>query len=219
MNEGDNSALRIHLSRYLVKSIPTVGAFLLLACFGCVEIQTFPDNGGPAIYQATNFGTLLTHPDQFQGQSVRIAGRIAGVELQDRGLLLIADWLVYPKNPNLRPENPSTQDRKELDDNKPRFLVFYSGTIESDFLWQGNEFLVIGETKDPQELVNIVGTSRLVPYVEARCLHIWQTGSADLSEFTTADPLTFRYPPPLERTYCLKAAQDSPKPSTHQSGN
>ena len=141
------------------------------------------------------------------------------MEPQDQGLQLIADWLVYPKNPNLRPENPSTQDKKDFDNKKPRFLVFYSGTIESDFLWQGNEFLAIGETKGTQELVNVVGASHVVPYIEARCLHIWQTGSADLSEYTTADPLTFRYPPPLERTYCLKPAQNSPTPPTHQPGN
>ena len=202
-----------------MKSISTLSAFLLLTCFACVEIQIFPDNGGPAIYQATDFGTLLTHPDQFKGQSVRIAGRISSVELQDQGLRLIAEWLVYPKNPNLRPENPSTQDRKDLDNNKPRFLVFYPGPIKSDFLWQGNEFLAIGEAKGTHELLNVVGATHVVPSIEARCLHIWQTGSADLSEFPTADPLTFRYPPPLERTYCLKPTQNSPNPPTPQSGN
>lgn len=198
---------------------PVIPFFLSFACLACVEIQTFPDNGAPAIDQPEEFTALAAHQERFKGQSVRIAGRIAGVEPQQGGLLIIAEWLLFPKNPNLRPETPHPGDQRGVDNKKPRFLVLYAGTIESDFTWQGNEFLAIGEPKGTQELVNIVGTVDVVPYIEARCVHVWQTGSADLSQYTLSDPLTFRYPPPLERTYCLKPSQKIPVLPTNQSRN
>ena len=202
-----------------MKSRIFVISLLLIPYSACVEIQTFPDNGSPAIYEAKEFFILSDHPEQYKGQPVRIAGRMVGIEEQDQGLLIIAEWLAFPKNPNLRPERSYTEEHIKEDNKKLRFFVFYSGTIESDFLWQGNEFLAIGETKGTQELINVVGTSHVVPYIETRCLHVWQTGSADLFEYTTAGPLTFRYPPPLERTYCLKPAKNSPSPLTNLPGN
>ena len=200
-------------SRFFIISLP------LLTYVACVEIQAFPDNGGPAINEAREFLSLSDHPEHYKGEPVRIAGRMVGIEQQDQGFVIIADWMRFPKNPNLRPENPYPGDHRLGDYKKPRFLIFYSGTIQSDFLWQGNEFLAIGQVRRTREFVDLVGGSHGVPIIEARCIHVWQTGSADLSEYTTADPLTFRYPPPLERTYCLKPAKNSPNPLTNQPGN
>ena len=193
-----------------MKSCIIVITLLLILSSACVEIQTFPDNGGTAISEVKQFVSLSDHPAPFKRESVRIAGRMVGIERQSQGYLIIADWMTFPKNPNLRPHRPDTEEHRKENRQKLRFLAYYTGTIEPGFLWQGNEFLAIGKTKGTQELVNVVGASQVVPYIETRCLHIWQTGSADLSEFTTADPLTFRYPPPLERTFCLKPAKNQP---------
>ena len=144
---------------------------------------------------------------------------MAGIEQSDHGFLIIAEWMVFPKNPNLRPENFRTEVQSKSNIKKSRFIVSYSGTIESDFLWEGNEFLAIGQVTGTQELVDIVGSSQSVPFLEAHCLHVWQTGSADLSEYTQADPLTFRYPPPLERTYCTTPTTSTSTSPTIQPGN
>lgn len=180
---------------------------LLIFCLSCVKITTFPDNGSPAISQPEEYESLLEHPKDLKGQSLRIAGRMASTEQQEQGFLIIAKLLLFPKNPNLRPELPKTEKEYTPGMRRQRFLVWYSEPIDPEFLWNGNEFLVFGQYTGTEDFVNLVGSSRPVPHIEAQCLHVWKTGSADLQEFTDSPAFGFQYHPPMERTFCLGTPQ------------
>ena len=176
---------------------------LVIWSFSCVEIATFPDNGSRSITQPEQYFSLIEHRADYKGETLRMAGRMVGIEKQEQGFLIIAELMLFPKNPNLRPEFPQTDKQDTPGRNRQRFLVYYSEPIAADFLWNGNEFLVFGQFSGTKSLVNMVGASYAVPHIAARCLHVWQTGSADLKEFTDQPALGFPYFPPLERTFCL----------------
>ena len=129
---------------------------------------------------------------------------MVSIEQNDQGALIRADWMLFPENANLRPENPYSGTNEPSSMKKARIIIFYPGIIdETNGLWEGNEFLAIGEANGTRALVDLFGSSQPVPYIHARCLHVWITGFTDLSEYTGANPLNFRYPPPLERTFCI----------------
>ena len=180
---------------------------LLLISVSCVEIATFPENGSPSINQTEDYESLVKQPKKYQGQFLRMAGRMAGIEKQGKGSLIIAEFMLFPKNPNLRPETPKIGNESTTEKKRRRFLVVYPEPIDPQFLWSGNEFLVYGQYTGPEEYVTLVGTSRSVPHIKAQCLHVWKTGSADLQEFTDSPALGFPYYPPMERTFCLGIPQ------------
>ena len=176
---------------------------LLILSISCVEITTFPDNGSPSINQLEDFVSLVDHPSGYQGRFLRMAGRMVGIEKQEQGSMIIGEFMLYPKNPNLRPETPNTDRAYTRGKKRRRFLVVFSESIDPQFLWNGNEFLVFGQYTGTQDFVNIVGSSQPAPYIQAQCLHVWNTGSADLQEFTDQPGPGFPYFPPMERTFCL----------------
>ncbi len=180
---------------------------LLLLSVSCVEIATFPENGSPSINQTEDYISLVKHPTDHQGQSVRMAGRMAAIEKQAQGSLIIAEFMLFPKNSNLRPETPQPDQRYTPGKPRRRFLVEYPEPIDPQFLWNGNEFMVFGQYTGTEEYVNLVGSPRAVPHIKAQCLHVWKTGSADLQEFTDQPGLGFPYYPPMERTFCLGIPQ------------
>ncbi len=117
--------------------------------------------------------------------------------------MIIAEFMLFPKNPNLRPETLKPEKENTPGQTRLRFLVLYSEPINPQFLWNGNEFMVDGQYTGTKEYVNLVGSSRPVPHIKAQCLHVWKTGSADLQEFTDQPAVGFPYFPPMERTFCL----------------
>ena len=184
-----------------------VSLLVLLASVSCVKIATFPDNGSPSINEIEEYVSLIENPNDFQGQSLRMAGRMIGIEKQEQGLKISAELMLFPDNPNLRPETLKADQERRPGQKRQRFFVEYSETIDPQFVWNGNEFLVFGQYTGTEDFVNMVGSSRPVPHIRAQCLHIWQTGSADLQEFTDQPAVGFPYFPPLERTFCLGIPQ------------
>lgn len=190
-----------------MKSVWIIQLPLLLFCLSCVKITTFPENGSAAITELGEYESLVEHPTDHKGQRLRMAGRMVGIEKQERGSLIISELMLFPKNPNLRPESPKADNEYTPGTRRQRFLVRYSESIDPEFLWNGNEFLVFGQYTGTKEFVNLVGSSRPVPHIEAQCLHVWKTGSADLQEFTDQPGFGFPYFPPMERTFCLETAE------------
>ena len=173
----------------------------------CVKIATFPENGSPAMNQTKDYESLIEHPTDHQGQSLRMAGRMVGIEKQDQGTLIIAEFMLFPQNSNLRPETPKSDSENSPGKKRRRFLVLYTDPIDREFLWNGNEFMVSGQYTGTENFVNLVGSSHPVPHIKANCLHVWKTGSADLQEFTDQPGVGFPYFPPMERTFCLGIPQ------------
>ncbi len=177
---------------------------LLIICFGvvfpsivfssCAVGLTFPEKEGRAIPTKAELEALSSDPEQFRSERVRLAGRIVRAERTEKGIVILAQWLPYPKDDDSLggPTDPA----------EPRYYLQYSGSIDDDGLQQGNEFLLLATLSGTKHMVPLIGSPRDVPLFNARCIRVWKTGGEDLAGFTSMDPLDHRYPPQLAQTYC-----------------
>ena len=167
---------------------------MVILSIGCASQTSFPTNGSQALKSESEFGKLTSQPDVFKGRAIRLAGRMVGVETTAEGTIVTAEWLPYPSNEYEGPTNTGLV-------NQGRFAVFYPGKLQSEGLLHGNKFLVIGKMEGTQSMMQVGGAFRPLPYIKARCLHIWKTGDADIS--TEPDVENTGYPV-AEKTYCSK---------------
>ncbi|GJL51150.1 Slp family lipoprotein [Candidatus Nitrospira salsa] len=165
-------------------------AALFMFLSGCVSSSPFPMNGSQALKSESDFGVLTTQPDAFQGRAIKLAGRIVGVETMAEGTMVTAEWLPYP---NVEYMGPRSAEVKSSE----RFVLFYPGQLDAEGKLYGNKFLVIGKKGKPESLSAIKGKSDTLPYISARCLHVWKTGD---SEIETESATEYTYP--VEQTYC-----------------
>lgn len=165
-----------------------VGLFMFLT--GCTSTPPLP-NGSQALKSESEFGVLTAQPDVYQGRAIKLAGRMVGVETTAKGTIVTAEWLPYPKNEYDGPTDTVVG-------RKGRFAVFYPGKLEPEGSLNGNKFLVVGKMQGTQSMVSL-GGSQTLPYIKARCLHVWKTGNAEIG--TQPDVENTGYPV-REKTYC-----------------
>ncbi|GJL66000.1 MAG: hypothetical protein NPIRA05_09710 [Nitrospirales bacterium] len=163
---------------------------LLMFVAGCISSSPFPINGSQTLKSESDFGVLTTQPDAFQGQAIKLAGRIVGVETMAEGTMVTAEWLPYP---NVEYMGPRSAEAKSSE----RFVLFYPGQLDAEGKLYGNKFLVIGKKGKSESISTINGKSDTIPYIAARCLHVWKTGD---SEIETESATEYAYP--VEQTYC-----------------
>lgn len=163
----------------------TVGYFLFLS--GCAATSPFPMNDSQALKSDSEFGSLTAQPDVFKGRAIKLAGRMVGVESTDEGTFVTAEWLPYPEAEYLGPY-------KTTEGSPERFVIFYPGKLDSKGQLYGNKFLVYGKNEG-KPLGERASAS--VPYITARCLHVWKTGLDRLD--TRPDTEYTQYD---EETYC-----------------
>lgn len=169
-----------------------VGLFALAQ--GCASVPTFPTNDSKAVGTTSEFGVLVAKPDVYKGRAIRLAGRLVGVETSEQGMLMLAEWLPFPTNPDEGPtEMLMAQGR--------RFAVFYPGTLDEQGTLHGNKFLAVGEMGESKSIVTLEGISQSIPYVVARCLHVWETGGDEIEDAPDVENTGY---PPMERTYCTQ---------------
>lgn len=180
----------------------TVIAFLVVAFAGLTQacaggVQSFPENGTSAISHRSEFGAIIAHPDTYQGQAVRLAGRIIGVQETETGTLLLAKWMPFPDSKGKSERDiPNGLSNGTGSDN---FSVFYPGKLDGKARWRGNEFLAIGTMEGNRQVATMTGRIQEVPALKADCLRIW----------TTAGEVSRLYGPtgmdrnlPSAETYC-----------------
>lgn len=174
--------------------ITVIGVAAVLALtLGCSGVATFPDNGAAAVSSGSEFGVLVAKPDTYQGRAIRLAGRIVDVETTDRGTMIIAEWLPFPV--------PGQNGPGMLSGKEPgRFTLLYAGKLDPMSTMYGNKFVVAGAVKGTKDMITWQGTSESVPYVEARCLHVWKSGAGEVAD-NVPDTEASGFPA-LEQTYC-----------------
>ena len=170
-----------------------IGAGLLLSFAGCSSTSLFPKNGSEILKSEAEFGVLTAQPDVYQGRAIRLAGRMVGVETTNQGTIVVAEWLPYPNNEYEGPDDSGMKPQG-------RFAVFYPGKLGAEGSLHGNKFLAIGKMEGKQAMGSLGGPSRNLPYMTARCLHVWKTGDAVI-ETTIPDVENTGYPV-TEETYC-----------------
>ncbi len=142
---------------------------LLIWLTGCSPTPFFPTNGSQILKSENEFGVLKAEPEVYQGQAIKLAGRIVSIEPSAQGTLVLAEWLPYPDVEYVGPEDTGWISIG-------RVAVFYPDKIDAEGSLHGNKFLAIGK------MVGITDTLKKLPHITARCLYVWQTGSADIGE-------------------------------------
>jgi len=132
--------------------------------------------------------SLKNHP-------VQVGGRIIAAEETDEGSLITLEEL------------PLTQSAKMVVESAPstgQFVLVYKDRIDPAALQRGNKLIVVGLLKGTHE-VTITGARRPVPYLIARCMHVWKTGRYAISDFPH---LPGGYYTLRHETYCLNSPLD-----------
>ena len=183
--------------KYMLSGLAVAGFFLIFQ--GCTTGPMFPTNSSNAV-QKEEFGVLVAQPDVYRGRAVKLAGRVVGVEPTDNGTLIIAEWLPYPKKGAYGPEaNEFT--------GQYRFKLLYPGDIDSWSSWQGNRFVMTGEINGTQDMVSsFTGVSKPVPYMVARCIHVWEVGDNTWWVQPDTEPGGYPY---LQHTYCAPKTENA----------
>lgn len=171
--------------------ILALGASLTFS-IGCASQSLFPSNGSEALKSKAEFGVLTAQPDVFQGRAIKLAGRMIGVEDTAEGSIVRAEWLPYPNNEF---EGPTEREVK----NPGHFAFFYPGQLDWEGKLPGNKFLVVGVMEGTKPMFTTVGLSRNVPYLQARCLHVWKTGGSEIDYHQPNVDLGY---PVMKETYC-----------------
>ena len=180
----------------LIFALPIIATYLFSQ--GCSSMTPFPGNGTQAVDQE-QFGVLVAKPDVYRGRAVKLAGRMIGVETTDRGTVVLAEWLPIPKTGEYGPSANRT-------DQQNRFTFLYPGAIDSEGSWKGNRFVMMGEIEGTQEVVaSMTGHSQPLPFMVARCLHIWKIGDNMWWDQPDTDPGGYPY---LQKTYCANADKE-----------
>ena len=171
--------------------ILAVGTSLMFT-MGCASQSPFPTNGSEALKSKSEFGVLTAQPDVFQGRAIKLAGRMIGVEETAEGSIVRAEWLPYPNN-----EFEGPTERGGV--SPGQFAFLYPGQLDWEGRLPGNKFLVVGVMEGTKTMVSTVGLSRNVPYLKARCLHVWKTGGSEIESHQPNVDLGY---PVMKETYC-----------------
>lgn len=130
----------------------------------------------------------------FKGRVAQVGGRIISTAHSPKGFLVTAHELPL-------------KDGSFLPNEKARpvglFVFLFPGEIEPAGIQPGNEFVLIGEVEGV-EIVQADTVRRPVPFLMARCVHVWKTGSFAMADFPH---LPAGYSPLEEQTYCLSQWQ------------
>ncbi len=175
-----------------------VGFIMVMS--GCSTVNsgsnapTFQYSGGNPIISRTQFDETFANASNRQGQDVKLAGAVVRIDETEEGYLVLARWLPYPQKQI--EEGPKV---KNADDHR-HFLLRFVGKREKKFhTTGGNKVLVDGQIQGTKRgLVNVFASRNNLLYVNAKCVHVWETGQVSIRNGAGDSD----YPEPRERTLC-----------------
>ncbi len=141
----------------------------------------------------SQFDELASHSSNYVGQEKLLAGAIVSIDQTDEGYLVLAQWLPYPAT-----QAEQGPQASESSGNR-HFLIRFVGKREREFYTvRGNKFLLEGKVEGTKKaLVNLFGSKKELLAVNAKCVHIWETGEANVSSSAASE-----YSPTRKRTVC-----------------
>ena len=128
------------------------------------------------------------------GIKVMLGGRIVQVTKNGKGMVIVAEQLPIVNHPAY---GPADTNGTRLGDHEFAFL--YEGALEPLDLMRGNRFIIVGTTTSRRPVL-VNGIPKTEPFIIADCIHVWQTGRAEISEFK--ESVGAGYSPLPEKTYC-----------------
>ena len=171
---------------------------------GCTTPPTtFPTTANPEITTTEDFDNLSSTVNELKDKRVKIAGKSIRTEENDKGLLVVAEWLPYPSDDLHFSDTPHSHTASSKPTRKRRFTFLYPGAknVDPSLTWKGNKFILIGDIKGQKKVpVTLTGRSASLPHLVASCVRVWKTGGSEVGD--APDDLYAAYPP-LARTFCV----------------
>jgi len=155
----------------------------------------FPERDGAKIVTTgAQFDEMAGNSEKYLGHEVKFAGAVVSIDQTDEGYLVLAKWLPYPTT------QVDKGPRAGQADEKRHFLLRFVGKRKKKFYTtRGNKFLLEGKVEGTKKaLVNVFGARQNLLYVNAKCVHVWETGEANIGN----DYSDSQYPETRERTLC-----------------
>jgi starvation-inducible outer membrane lipoprotein len=110
------------------------------------------------------------------GTKVELGGRIVQASKNPKGVLIVAEQLPIVNRPTYGPSDSGTRKGDY------EFAFLYPANLAPETLRNGNRFVVVGTTSGRKPVV-VNGAPKTEPYLVADCIHVWQTGRTEISEF------------------------------------
>lgn len=141
------------------------------------ELLASKGNEDKMVTMGAQFDDMAGNSSKYQGRTVMLAGAIVSIDETDEGYQVLAQWLPYPKS---QPEEGPIASES---DGKRHFLFRFVGKREREFYTiHGNKFLLDGTVEGTKKgLVHLLGSEKDLLYVNAKCVHVWETGESNVS--------------------------------------
>ncbi len=147
---------------------------LSLAVAACAPVQLFPADVRNGVENDFDFSTWRNIPNARIGQKVQLGGRIVQVNGGNGSLTIIATQLPIVQQPAYGPKDSGRRSGE--------FSIVYPGSLDSKWVKAGNRLIVIGTTKEAKTVV-VDDVQRSLPSLTAQCVHIWNTGGKEITDF------------------------------------
>jgi len=180
--------------------VVTLMASVVAVLSGCAPNAPFPPEVMEKVSPTFHFEAWRdAGPTNESGKSdagikVMLGGRIVQVTKNGKGMVIVAEQLPIVNHPAYGP----TEDVKRTGDHEFAFL--YEGTLEALDLMKGNRFIIVGTTTSRRPVL-VNGIPKTEPFIIADCIHVWQTGGAEIAEFKL--DAGGGYSPLPQTTYCV----------------
>jgi starvation-inducible outer membrane lipoprotein len=161
---------------------------------GCGSEKVFPPEAVEGVDPNFDFARWRMMPQQSLGKKVRLGGRVVQGESKGGIVTVVIAHMSIVEHPAYGP--------KDTGKSKGEFAITYRGAIESAFLQPGNRVMVIGTTHGPT-VINVDDVLKSLPTIVADCLHFWNTGGRDISDFPS---MGGGYEPLEQRTACVSTS-------------
>jgi len=184
--------------RPMIRSLVAIFAISLL---GCAAQSPFPPQVMDKVSPTFDFEAWKDSPPtnvtgkSDSGHMVQLGGRIVQADKLPKGTLIVAEQLPIGNHPVFGPTEPSNRTGDY------EFALQYPDELPPGALRSGNRFIVVGTTNGRTNVL-MNGAPKTKPLLVADCIHVWETGRAEIESFK--ENVGAGFSPLPEQTYCTK---------------
>ncbi len=170
-----------------------IRSILLMSCIGltsCTANTLFPSEVLDGVDPNFDFARWRMLPNQAETKKIQLGGRIVQSEAKGDRVTVVVFQLPIVEHPAYGPKDTGKKSGE--------FAIAFQGKVDAPFLQRGNRIIVVGATHAPM-VVSVDDLPRSLPTVVGKCVHIWNTGGRDISDFPSYGG---GYETLEEQTYC-----------------
>jgi starvation-inducible outer membrane lipoprotein len=167
---------------------------VLLACLciaACARTPVFSSEVREGVETNFDFTAWRMMPNAHIGRKVQLGGRIIEADVKKDEIVMVVAQLPIAEHPTFGP--------KDVGKRSGEYAISHTGHMDSKWLVAGNHVMVVGTTEKAQAVM-VDEVQRSLPFLHARCVHIWKTGRKEISDFPFNAGAG--YDPLEEETFC-----------------